>query len=1163
MDAEVRSPTSLADTLAHKPPHLHVEDVDDFGGPPVATTLQQMLPQIITPIAAGNAKPDHRGAEGGGERLKVTVIATPDYASARDNNHDLPAMHHKTNESSLRRGVSFRDELHASGTGPVRTKKPSYAAPSITEVDKKNDAEPKRLLPTAAYGAEKVVLPTAKVLTRAMDKASSRAPPQKANIQESVHLILAKLPLQNKGSKGSSSMQKQREANSTFLNKEMAHVTEARRSQKEMQEFQTVLEKLEESAAMRRRAYRRALDIAPPTGAEESNAAAAILESSDDDDDEEEDIIPSLKEERERLRCISTSSSMVKRINEKEARRWLETQKKVIENPTALRVLQDELQESADRLRAARTSRRNDIKYLLENPFGADSHASTTGPPEQDISWVSLPSGSVRHPPGVEDASKLQMPTNSMSTIHTGREEGATPPIHQVTEAQLLQLLQRGNGRSIYGVEMRSMTQKERAERENERRQQRLAKQQQQQQAKDEQRTSFDADGLDKPKRGVHFAPGLTTPGSESTAPDKGNNVTASSRASATPDFTQKKPKAKGFRVSKKHTEPLPAAPGVGDRSAALIRHDILSMRRRSITVEIQRGEDVQRTCQCVEQLYPLRVALLDEDLFGSYGVTHPSEWDAKYRTRLPPSKHTRGGRDTLQPLHHEPRRSVSREKDEDKSLQTGDVSTTSENVAEIARNVGTSEGRGEDAKTAQADEEEKEDKDQEEEVAEKEEKEEEEKEKEEKPAGMKNVHVMAPNLHEDSTTDSSPTTSDASKDKKTDLKNRKAFIDPGMMLEKHRRIIFDTALRMDDEDRKGACLEFIDCLELLSKERISAATWPSASAAFNHCRELINEDSCNQNFGMFNKLVSQHFLVEQLVQWPVQEMLRHLAGIFYVSPNQYRDWMAGLYQKMSNTHDYEGRFRAVDRTIKNKEIPTEAHVRITLHRCRKLPRIDVLALATPKKKTETKETNTADTAQAAEASEAAAGVEGKLTTDPASPSPQGNTEEERTEAQAGGESTVQQDSPVPAGFNRASAGGGEEDEVEHESEKVVHIPEYAVRLSAERQVITSSAVPAGNSPNGHNGQGEQGAVEGGNSEDTSNTVTARQRVYFYDQTFRLHLYDVTSVISVDLLSDSVLVSSGSFSIERYLHWKKSSIWLPLRGKYSRRTELQITIEVL
>lgn len=582
-------------------------------------------------------------------------------------------------------------------------------------------------------------------------------------------------------------------------------------------------------------------------------------------------------------------------------------------------------------------------------------------------------------------------------------------------------------------------------------------------------------------------------------------------------------------------------------------------------------------------------------------------------------------------------------------------------------------------------------------------------------------------------------------------------FIDPQLMLAKHREIIFKSAKIIDEEERRMACLAFVDCLEKASKDKISSSTWIAVEEVLECSRQIVLSSKSprrnQQNFEGFTKMVSGHFTVDQLVEWPVQEMLRRLCGIFFVSPPQYRDWMAGMYQKVSNTHDYEGKFRAVDLTIKNKIIPKEAFIRITLHRARRLPRVDLLLLLNEKKvspramqggKSGEGEGGGGGSAGAAvtqENSGEVSGLQGLSVFRPLmhrdggphegegvgfspSPPPPDNgqhpvgsdgADDRKTGDRGGSSSLLQEGSEMSAGsplssltmanewkktmkeqalmrdqqqwqlqqqqrdkveggleegkrgegssashlFNGdssknedlssfgpfppppgapaaildekgadsslhildcttmgsgpehtragSSSGGGEsgcvaredglaslamngegieisygkdedEEEWSTETEKAPPVPEYAVRMKVERQVITSSAVPAGNSA--ASGDEYGGGMEGDeildhmdsavmminskNNAAGSNSVAARQKVYFYDQTFRIHLYDIASVIDVELLSDGTALSSGHLSMERHLHWKKSTIWLPLRGLLNNRlTELQMTIEVL
>lgn len=1110
---------------------------------PEEGSIQNMaLPQIMMPPMKVTVVPpeDQEDGEEEEEPYSVTVFA---HTNRRHPRRDVSFLPGVTTWETSQTGRMHGGMKASNGSQSAFLNGPLGGAKGKKgDEQQPQHLEPKRVLPTASYGGEAVLLPTADVLETAMDKASSRAPPQKANIQESVHLILAKLS-GKVSSVGSSFMQKQREANSCFMNKEMEHIIQARRSQRKMKEFQDVLERLEDEAVARRRMRRRVMDGA---GGEEVAPTTDAMDSSDDDDEEEnsEDFsIPNGKEELEKLRSMQTSNALVMQINDREARRWLDTQKKVIENPDSLKVLQINVQRSADRLRVARLHHKEPRRP-----------AGTTGTTEPgEISWGSLPhEGGGGGPLSTNNslarfsnAVNFASITNGALTLTAPEEPIPEPP----SETLLSHLLQLGNGRSIYGLEKRSMCQKERTQKQVKRKEQNRKRRLQMQQGgstnlpsqlsrsgEASTATKLGGGGVsgisvggERGKREVHFvldssSVDASAMGEEASSPSikplGPSNTT-------TPTAPQKPPSTKPsrrFGAIKKHTEPLPPVVGVADRSASVIRHEILSMRRKGIHLEVMGGEDVNRTYHCMEELLPLRVALLEADLFESNRLTHPSQWEGKYVPQI---------------VQQRQLQSKAHEREMTPVVQPSAPVVASYGATSPRSTQGTEDGS---------------------EVAE--------------PLGKHITTIHA--ITEDHTVPlSEPVTAEehSAITMKEYQHGGAALVDPGMMLDKHRRLLFDTALRMDDADRKRACVDYVTCLEALSKERISTATWPSAVSAFARSRHILEYEPHRQNLHGFTALVHEEFLVEQLVQWPVQEMLRRLAGVFFVSQNQYRDWMAGLYQKMSNTHDYEGRFRAVDCTIKNKDIPTEAHVRITLHCCRKLPRFDsqMAAAAVPVEpvmpvksmaeamldselEIEAQSFSASDSADNASSNK----IHQEPSTDTAEPGKTTGTltvSSPLSNAGLTGESD-----PLSPPANEAAMALRHEESADDHSEKLVHIPEYAVRLSAERQMITSSAVPAGNTPAGRQ---EDDSQSDSKPEDNSNTVTARQRVYFYDQTFKLHLYDVSSIISVELLSDGAIVSTGGFNIERYLHWKKSTVWLPLKGKDGSRSKMQLTIEVI
>lgn len=909
-----------------------------------------------------------------------------------------------------------------------------------------------------------------------------------------------------------------------------------------------------------------------------------------------------------------------------------------------------------------------------------------------------------------------------------------------------------------------------------------------------------------------------------------------------------------GFKQPRRRVTALPPVEGVGRRYEALLRHSTLTLRRKYVQLEQEYGEDAVRTSHCLEQLYPLREALLLHDLFEPYKVTHPLQWEEKYLWKkkqekeacgrmeseegrmnattthmkdtslhsplllLPPGEqetaeeegssllgsgekplggvvpaavHRRRGSSTGSPLTwlrernetaspHVPKETREEPFSEELPMAPGfpprraSMARTSflqhtssgatvggvaeemrrlslqsksclPNVLSLSTHTVALSGKPKNGEGGRGEEE------------------------QERKRGMgssgstagqasggrldgRRQHPTSFSSHSLCAVTSPmglPTSSrmkggpswqvsplphaantitkegemggtvagQPQTRKKVPPPSGGAssvpFMDPHLMIAKHREIIFQTAKKIDEEERKKACLEFVDCLEILSKERISPSTWLAVEAALNATRDILLAipHQNQQNFEGFIKMVNDHFTIEQLVEWPVQEMLRRLCGIFFVSAPQYRDWMAGMYQKVNHTHDYEGKFRLIDLTIKNKDIPTEAHVRITLHRARRLPRVDVLLLngqllpsktgaAAPMGTVEggvggkveesvregdlksssmmegdstttrtKKEGGIVDISKGGAAGEAEKKDMGSplgegrmsVSSSPLSSitmmnewkkemqqrvvlpfSGEGNNanqkredtpgaasslvlisldgsavqDQKKRETREGGETTRQEKNSIPLDktmpghvgdctmVGKRSEGEededslppavpqgltglvletegpidltGGEDQWSTETEKVLPIPEYAVRMKVERQVITSSAVPAGNTQAG-SGDGYDAGLGGelpdsgtallmmnSKSSGGSNSVAARQKVYFYDQTFKIHLYNVASIIDVELLSDGVALSSGHLSVERYLHWRKSTIWLPLRGTFSHRlTEIQMTIEML
>lgn len=1133
--------------------------------------------------------------------------------------------------SGNRKSISstFRETSHLSTMGSVggttvvkqlRHGSKSIASPPATSS--------RRVLPTAPFAGDNVALPMLNVLTLAMEKANAHAQEKKGAAERIRNRWEGSQ--ERESSTRPAAVSSHSTANASFVQREMEHVQEARRSQREMTRFQEVLEVMESAARQRQRAQlatNHAKLEAPAlsnTGAPAAAKASVnailgesgfgedksgfVLSDSDEEEGESESrLIVGVSEEQERITSMRTSNRLVQRIEEKEQRRWLELQKKIIEMPEVLQTMQLRLKDSAERLKDARTARPLAPKAVLsgmltlpalqpESALGTGCRAtaskSLSGAPG-DISWVSLPSSRAtagegraepaavlmsgehsqslsrphRMPPSEEEsrAGMLVLGSSRPGSTQLGESEMAmspaieysSVPVPLPSERYLHRLLQRSNGRSVYGLKKRCVNQKERIQ------QQKLKNKRKNvgspmvsplspvlRTVKEEDRKEAAEGEATERKRAVHFSNELrpsssqqsvaTPTSSEALTPEgtlQGARPTVDDVPEAREGTTTTAPASAAMNSHRirfpvrRRRSPMPAVVGVGERGSAWLRHKTLSARRLGYIAQIKYGDDARRTCEGLDALHEMRMEMLNRDLFDAYNVSPPTTWEAKYR------RASQG--------------ETARVKKK-KSLLRSPATAFSGTLAVSKK---------------------------------------EERELSPVPSGGKLAIRVEPSVT-------------AAGSSITDLPAT-SFMDPRQMLERHRKRLFDVALELDEKERTEASLQYIDCLEALSKEKIMGASWIAAEATLARCRQLLARGPNYQRFSVFSALVHENFNPLQIVEWPVQEMLRALAAIFFVSPQHYRDWMAGIYQDMSYRHDYEGRFRAVDYTIPQKTIPKEAHVRITVHRARKLPRIDnVLFMAMPGGRgagltttakstpsvlmdvTDTSPTKQSLTALLGDSADSIKKHEER--DEITSPTLLETTENGKAELNttAVSENPLLEEEAAGKAVTKPGEVGAplEEGEREEGPEVIPPTPEFAVRLKVEDQVITSTAIPAGNSAppvfngdeidflfhdvpleqsEGGDAQSKSGMQQHGDGE-AQNTVTARQRIYFNDQAFKLHLYNIASVIEVDLVSNGLLVASGCLSMERYLYWKKRVIWLPLFGKYSERpTEVQLTIEVL
>ncbi|CAG9568877.1 conserved hypothetical protein [Leishmania major strain Friedlin] len=92
------------------------------------------------------------------------------------------------------------------------------------------------------------------------------------------------------------------------------------------------------------------------------------------------------------------------------------------------------------------------------------------------------------------------------------------------------------------------------------------------------------------------------------------------------------------------------------------------------------------------------------------------------------------------------------------------------------------------------------------------------------------------------------------------------------------------------------------------------------------------------QQYGGLQQLIATHLGVLELTQWPVQEVLQHLAALYSVPLSLLHEWIAEQQRRYSRSYSYEERFLAIDCTIAGRAATTDTVLRLTLHRCRRPP---------------------------------------------------------------------------------------------------------------------------------------------------------------------------------------------------------------------------------
>lgn len=157
----------------------------------------------------------------------------------------------------------------------------------------------------------------------------------------------------------------------------------------------------------------------------------------------------------------------------------------------------------------------------------------------------------------------------------------------------------------------------------------------------------------------------------------------------------------------------------------------------------------------------------------------------------------------------------------------------------------------------------------------------------------------------------------------------------PRVILQKHRRQIFEKVVEMDAEERGRACCAFVDLLETSYHGEVSENSWDAVSKALQKTRDLISISPTRCNARTFQNILRDYFSMSHLVEGPVRELLLQLSKLFDMTKSQYDTAISHAYQRLNRPKDYQARFREIDRMLVGMPLAAETRVRVTLDRCR------------------------------------------------------------------------------------------------------------------------------------------------------------------------------------------------------------------------------------
>ncbi|RNF19634.1 uncharacterized protein Tco025E_04046 [Trypanosoma conorhini] len=155
------------------------------------------------------------------------------------------------------------------------------------------------------------------------------------------------------------------------------------------------------------------------------------------------------------------------------------------------------------------------------------------------------------------------------------------------------------------------------------------------------------------------------------------------------------------------------------------------------------------------------------------------------------------------------------------------------------------------------------------------------------------------------------------------------------VILKQHRRCIFEKVAEKDSEERKEACLAYVDLLEQVYSCEVAENSLAAVTGVLQRVRDIISVSLTRCNARSYNGLLKDYFLIEQFTEVPVRDLLWRLAELFDMTRSQYKAALWNAYQALNTPRDYQARFREIDRTVLGIPTPMERRIRLTLHRCR------------------------------------------------------------------------------------------------------------------------------------------------------------------------------------------------------------------------------------